>query len=93
MRYLASAWNRRDEVQLRHVTDPNARVDLDAMHSEAVGLTLTSCVARPGQGDYTCTFSHHYPKGYKKAGVGSAEFIVAPADRPGWYMTVLQGCG
>ena len=26
------------------------------------------------------------------SGHGQAHFTVAPADRPGWYMTVLEDC-
>ena len=94
MRYLTSAWNRNDIVELKHVTDPSARVQLNAMHSEATNLKLTSCTKRP-QGDYDCIFSHDFPAGYQhpKKSVGEAEFIVGPADTPGWYMTVFQHCG
>src|SRR3954463_9971557 len=35
MRYLASAWNRRDYVRLCHVTTADARGQLNGMHTEA----------------------------------------------------------
>jgi hypothetical protein len=28
-----------------------------------------------------------------KHGIGHAYFDVGPADTPGWYMTVYEGCG
>ncbi len=95
MRYLATAWNSHDTVALRHVTDPSARDQLDAMHSEAVNLRLSSCKRQPA-GDYECTFSHDYPSGYmhpKGEKRGEAMFLVGPALTPGWYMTVYQHCG
>jgi len=38
---------------------------------------------------------HDYPSGTAKSmlGAGQAVFVVGPALLPGWYMTVLQGCG
>jgi len=95
MRYLATAWNDRDAVALRHVTDPSARYQLDAMHSEAVNLKLSRCTRQPA-GDYQCTFSHDFPSGYQRPMAekhGEAVFLVGPALTPGWYMTVYQHCG
>lgn len=92
MRYLAVAWNKDDLVSLRHVTNPSARSELDAMHSEATNLRLTKCVRRP-EGDYQCYFAHDYPKTSHKTGTGQAVFLVGPALTPGWYMTVFQRCG
>jgi hypothetical protein len=94
MRYLASAWNRRDLVSLKHFTDPNARAELDAMHSEATNLKLDRCEENKARGDYECFFTHDYPASYKTTKKsGTAEFTVGPADRPGWYMTVFVDCG
>jgi hypothetical protein len=94
MRYLASAWNRNNIVELKHVTDPNARAELEAMHSEAADLRLNHCTKNKVRGDYECFFDHGFPKGYKSKGpVGSAEFTVGQARRPGWYMTVFVACG
>ncbi len=95
MIYLASAWNRDDVTELDHVTNPAARAALQSMRSEAVNLRLDHCTPRP-QGDYVCFFSHDYPPGTRTTvpgGVGQAVFLVGPAARPGWYMTVLQQCG
>jgi hypothetical protein len=94
MRYLATAWNRMDMTALKHVTDPNARRLLIDMYREAAALKLDHCTARKGLGDFECFFTHGFPKGYKsKSPVGTAEFTVGPADRPGWYMTVFVDCG
>jgi hypothetical protein len=93
MIYLADAWNRLDIVSLKHVTDPAARSELDAMHREATNLRLDSCKHQPA-GDYECTFTHDFPPGYKHTQrVGKAAFLVGPARRSGWYMTVFEYCG
>ena len=99
MRYLAAAWNANDLDDLKHVTDPAARDQLNGMHSEAIALALDHCVRRPA-GDYDCFFTHEFPNDEVRQredadgdGIGHAEFLVGPADRPGWYMTVYVGCG
>ncbi len=94
MTYLAAAWNARDEVALGHVTNPAARVELDAMHGEAVNLRLDHC-DRQSAGDFLCYFRHDYPAGPSQGVTsgGQAVFLVGPALNPGWYMTVLQRCG
>jgi hypothetical protein len=92
MTYLAVAWNDNDLVSLGHVTNPAARSELNAMHSEATNLRLTNCVRRP-QGDYQCFFAHDYPAALHKTGTGQAIFLVGPALTPGWYMTVFESCG
>jgi hypothetical protein len=94
MTYLAEAWNNNDLVSLRHVTNPAARDQLDAMHSEATNLRVDRCEANP-EGDYTCYFKHDYPAGYTAPADarGEAAVLVGPADTPGWYMTVFLYCG
>ena len=92
MRYLAAAWNRHDEVALRHVTTPDGRNALDAMRREAVNLRLRACTKNPA-GDYTCVFDHDYPASMHKTGRGTATFIAGPARAHGWYMTYFEGCG
>ena len=98
MRFLAEAWNTRDLVNLKHVTDPGARDELDAMHGVAVNLRLNHCEKQP-EGDYLCHFDHDYPPHAsttmpeEHAGtMGEAVFRVGPADTPGWYMTVFESC-
>ncbi len=94
MRYLATAWNNHDLVSLKHVTDPQARGALTDMYSEARDLRLDHCTFTKTRGDYECFFTHGFPKGYQSHGpVGTAEFTVGPADRPGWYMTYFVDCG
>jgi hypothetical protein len=94
MRYLAAAYNRIDLVALKHVTTPQGRAELLGMRPYAVNLRLVGCKANSARGDYDCTFSHDYPAAMHKPGKGSpAIFTVAPADRVGWYMTVLESCG
>ena len=103
MRYLADAWNRRDLVSLKHVTTPIGRESLEYMRQEAVDLRLTSCARNTDRQDYDCTFTHGFPVGYQghpeDAGYarseksGTATFVVGPATRSGWYMTVLESCG
>lgn len=102
MRYLADAYNRHDLAALKKVTNPAARDALEGIRDEAVNLRLESC-ERQDAGDYLCEFRHEYPAGYTEDhesgdeghedGYGHAGFIVAPADAPGWYMTVLEYCG
>ena len=89
MRYLARAYNRHDDVALRHVTTADARHELDEMRAFATDLRLAHCDQNYG-GDYTCTFSHGYRT---KKGRGEATLTVAPARKPGWYATVVEGCG
>jgi hypothetical protein len=98
MRFLADAWNRDDIVNLKHVTDPGARDELETMHGVAVNLRLNHCVAQP-EGDYLCHFDHDYPPHASTTMVeehhgatGEAIFRVGPADTPGWYMTVFESC-
>ena len=99
MRFLADAWNRNDLVNLKHVTDPSARDQLNAMHGEANNLRLNHCEQQPA-GDYQCYFDHDYPPHASTtvalaAGktTGQAVFLVGPATTPGWYMTVFESCG
>jgi hypothetical protein len=92
MRYLTAAYNRNDLVALGHVTTPVARVNLVAMRRTAVNLRLVGCEAQPGRGDYLCSFTHDYPAAMHLSAHGNAHFIAAPADRHGWYMTVLRDC-
>jgi len=92
MRYLTAAYNRNDLVALGHVTTPIARANLLAMRRTAVNLQLVGCTANAGRGDFLCTFSHDYPAAMHLAGNGHAHFTAAPADKFGWYMTVLNDC-
>jgi hypothetical protein len=92
MRYLAAAYNRNDLASLMHVTTPAARHNLLLMRANATNLQLVSCTANAARGDYTCAFTHDFPVTSHRSGHGQAHFTVAPATRPGWYMTVLEDC-
>jgi hypothetical protein len=92
MRYLVTAYNHHDLVSLKHVTTPEARDALEAMRANATDLRLRSCTFRRERGDYECTFSHGFPASAHRTDRGRAVFTVAPAYKPGWYMTVLEEC-
>jgi hypothetical protein len=92
MRYLTAAYNRNDLPALKKVTNSSARSALINMRQEATNLALTSC-SRRASGDYVCQFRHDYPSRLHRSGHGHATFLAAPADKPGWYMTVLIDCG
>lgn len=98
MTFLTEAYNCYDIVALKRVTVAAARDALLGMTSEATNLKLDNCVPNKQRGDYECTFVHDLPAGAREHdangdGVGSAWFVVGPADRSGWYMTVLLDCG
>ena len=92
MRYLAAAYNRNDLAALKHVTTPEARNNLQFMRPNADNLQLVGCTANAGRGDYLCGFTHGFPAATHRAGTGQAHFTAAPADKFGWYMTVLNDC-
>ena len=91
MRYLAAAYNRNDLQALKKVTNQPAREALVELRPEATNLQLTGCSRRP-RGDYLCSFRHDFPVHRHLTGHGHATFLAAPADKPGWYMTVLLDC-
>ena len=92
MRYLAAAYNRNDLTALKHVTTPEARNNLLFMRPNADNLQLVGCTLNTGRGDYLCGFTHGFPAATHQAGTGHAHFTAAPADKVGWYMTVLNDC-
>jgi hypothetical protein len=92
MNYLASAYNRNDLAALRHVTTPEARNNLLFMRPTADNLRLVGCTLNAGRGDYLCGFTHGFPAATHQPGTGHAHFTAAPADKVGWYMTVLNDC-
>jgi hypothetical protein len=92
MRYLTVAYNHKDLVALGHVTTPIARANLLAMHRTAVNLQLVGCAANAARGDYLCSFTHDYQASLHVVGQGHAHFTAAPADKYGWYMTILNDC-
>jgi len=92
MGYLAAAYNRNDLAALKHVTTPQARNNLLFMRPNADHLQLVGCARNAGRGDYLCGFTHGFPAATHHAGTGQAHFTAAPADKVGWYMTVLNDC-
>ena len=93
MAYLAAAYNSGNSAALHAVTTPDSYQQLTQMRSEAVNLQLLSCRVDASRGDYFCDFSHDYPASLHQAGHGGSEFLVAPAENPGWYMYTLVECG
>jgi hypothetical protein len=92
MRYLTVAYNHNDLVALGHVTTPVARANLLAMRRTAINLRLVGCSANVERGDYVCGFTHDYPASMHLSAHGHAHFTAAPADKYGWYMTILNDC-
>lgn len=90
MGFLVSAYNAHDDRALKHVTTPDARTNLVGMRPYAPALRLKSCT-RLDTGAYDCEFTHTVDG--KRGWGGYASFRVAPAAKPGWYMTVLMDCG
>lgn len=91
MRYLARAYNAHDDKRLAYVTTREARDNLIAMRGYAPALALIGCT--PNAGDYMCSFTHTLAKPSAGHRRGQATFLVGPAYRHGWYMTVLESCG
>jgi hypothetical protein len=92
MQYLASAYNRNDLAALKHMTTPQARNNLLFMRPNADNLQLVGCTPNAARGDYLCGFTHSFPAATHQTGTGHARFTAAPADKIGWYMTVLNDC-
>ncbi len=93
MRFMAAAFDRRDATALRAVTTPESRRELFDMWPKQVHLRLSSC-QRESDGTYTCLFPHDPPPGMKVPPGGVvATMTVAPAARPGWYLSGIITCG
>jgi hypothetical protein len=96
MSYLAAAWNTGNTVDLDYVSNPAGRAALQAMHDEAVDLSLDHCSERP-EGDYLCYFDHGYlpstPAAWRSSPPRPMVVLVGPAEAPGWYLTVFESCG
>lgn len=91
MGFLVRAYNAHDDRALAHVTTPEARRDLVAMRAYAPQMRLKGC-QELDDGAYECTFWHSLAQP-AQGREGYATLRVAPAARPGWYMTVLADCG
>jgi hypothetical protein len=91
MRYLATAYNRHDHAAVKHVTTASARSFLEDMRPIAPRIHFQSC-DRDMDNTYLCRFTHDRPKGGAMHDHGEATVLVAPATKPGWYMTELTEC-
>jgi hypothetical protein len=91
MEFLVAAYNAHDDAELAHVTAPDQRSMLLDMRGYAPRLRLKACT-KLETGAYDCEFWHSLAKP-EPGHTGYATFRVAPALRPGWYMTVLIECG
>ena len=95
MRFLAMAYNTKDEASLKKVTTPEAREALEDMRPIAPRLTFEECIRTDGI--YYCNFTHTYPEGSRHDHGddhehGTAGVQLAAADKPGWYMRFLISC-
>jgi hypothetical protein len=105
MRYLVAAYNRHDIASEMHVTTPDSRAALETERQWVNTFSFHSCTVNPGGGDYSCQFD--MVSKVKKAtnddfnpfgddvveNMGEITVLVAPAQRPGWYMYFNEGCG
>lgn len=107
MRYLVDAYNRHDVQAEMHVTTPDSRAALENEREWVKTFTFRSCAKNADAGDYSCVFDMaelvdpaSSPSsttfdgfGYTVAPMNEITVLVAPADRPGWYMYYNMGCG
>jgi hypothetical protein len=108
MRYLVAAYNKDDVRAEMHVTTPDSRDALEAERQWVKSFSFRDCTQNPGGGDYSCVFDMvelvNTPSPAASAppidGFGNAvgamneiTVLVAPAQRPGWYMYFNEGCG
>jgi hypothetical protein len=105
MRYLVAAYNSHDIAAERHVTTPDSRAALETERQWVNTFSFHSCTLNPGGGDYSCQFdmvskvktatAHDFnPFGDDVVeNMGEITVLVAPAQRPGWYMYFNEGCG
>ena len=105
MRYLVAAYNRHDIAAEMHVTTPDSRAALETERQWVNTFSFHSCTLNPGGGDYSCQFDmvskvktttndDFNPFGQDVVeNMGEITVLVAPAQRPGWYMYFNEGCG
>ena len=103
MRYLVAAYNLHDIAAEMHVTTPDSRAALEYERQWVNTFSFHSCTVNPGGGDYSCQFDmvskvKTTDQGTDSFGVdvqqmGEITVLVAPAQRPGWYMYYNEGCG
>ena len=105
MRYLVAAYNSHDIAAEMHVTTPDSRAALETERQWVNTFSFHSCTLNPGGGDYSCQFDmvskvktatndDFNPFGEDVVeNMGEITVLVAPAQRPGWYMYFNEGCG
>ena len=103
MRYLVAAYNSHDIAAEMHVTTPESRAALETERQWVNTFSFHSCTVNPGGGDYSCQFDmvskvKTTDEGTDSFGddvqqMGEITVLVAPAQRPGWYMYYNEGCG
>jgi len=103
MRYLVAAYNLHDIAAEMHVTTPDSRAALENERQWVNTFSFHSCTVNPGGGDYSCQFDmvskvKTTDQGTDSFGadvqqMGEITVLVAPAQRPGWYMYYNEGCG
>jgi hypothetical protein len=108
MRYLVAAYNAHDLRSEMHVTTPDARTQLETERQWVNTFSFNNCQVDGTQGDYICQFDMASMVATASPGTGTAAgntssatatamgeitVLVAPADRPGWYMYGNMGCG
>lgn len=103
MRYLVAAYNLHDLKAEMHVTTPDSRAALENERQWVNTFSFHSCTLNPGGGDYSCQFDmvskvKTTDQGTDSFGadiqqMGEITVLVAPAQRPGWYMYYNEGCG
>jgi hypothetical protein len=105
MRYLVAAYNSHDIAAEMHVTTPDSRAALETERQWVNTFSFHSCTLNPGGGDYSCQFDmvskvktatndDFNPFGDDVVeSMGEITVLVAPAQRPGWYMYFNEGCG
>ncbi len=103
MRYLVAAYNLHDLKAEMHVTTPDSRAALENERQWVNTFSFHSCTLNPAGGDYSCQFDmvskvKTTDQGTDGFGadiqqMGEITVLVAPAQRPGWYMYYNEGCG
>jgi hypothetical protein len=105
MRYLVAAYNSHNIAAEMHVTTPDSRAALETERQWVNTFSFHSCTLNPGGGDYSCQFDmvskvktttsdDFNPFGQDVVeNMGEITVLVAPAQRPGWYMYFNEGCG
>lgn len=102
MRYLVAAYNANNETNIRHVTTPGSRDQFEPERQWVKEFRFRSCTANGAPSwDYTCVLdivstmpgvqAATDPTGNQI--MDEVTVLVAPAERPGYYLEANEGCG